>query len=86
MLTQGAGLNYLLPQWSPSLNGGSTPLDDAVSHQVVGTAMEPAIRRREHVPFGEPLEEVHLAAMEPAAERREHPNRYLSSFAWNWPQ
>jgi hypothetical protein len=62
MLTQGAGLNYLLPQWSPSLNGGSTPLDDAVSHQVVGTAMEPA------------------------AERREHPNRYLSSFAWNWPQ
>ncbi len=22
MLTQGAGLNYLLPQWSPPLNSG----------------------------------------------------------------
>ena len=48
MLTQGAGLNYLLPQWSPPVTGGSTGPAFGQVDGVAVAAMESAADRREH--------------------------------------
>ena len=72
MLTQGAGLNYLLPQWSPPSNGGSTQVFRLALAEVRPTAMEPASGRREHETTRAAAPGDLRTAMEPAAGRREH--------------
>jgi hypothetical protein len=86
MFTQGAGLNYLLPQWSPPSTGRSTNWHGRGRAARLPTAFVPRRRmaRGTSARLRAP-DVVVAAAMEPAAERREHPNRCLSSFAWNWP-
>jgi len=62
------------PQWSPPMNGGSTPRPEILLRLQDIAAMEPADERREHMAKLTKQERAELAAMEPADERREHPD------------
>ena len=51
ILAQGAGLNYLLPQWSPPLKDGSTGDEAGELILQLRAAMEPAVERWEYLFF-----------------------------------
>ena len=86
VLAQGAGLNYLLPQWSPPLKDGSTGDEAGELILQLRAAMEPAVEQREHL-AGRGQDDRRLpTAMEPAVERREHNEPYRLQLKLYVPQ